>query len=59
MSPADISIPDDDVALVDFPCLTATLTVNIFQYVTPFDKPFAPLEILRHTLHDRVISTEF
>jgi hypothetical protein len=52
---ADITLPcqlltssstDDDVAPVDLPCLTTTLTVNIFQTVTLFDEPFASLEIL-------------
>jgi hypothetical protein len=32
---------DDDVSPIDWPCLTATLTVNIFQTVTLFDDPFA------------------
>jgi hypothetical protein len=47
------------VAPVDLPCLTMTLTANIFQSITSFDEPFVPLEILRHTLHDHAIFTEF
>jgi hypothetical protein len=42
----DVSSTDDDVAPVDLPCLTATLTANIFQSITPFDDPFVSLEIL-------------
>jgi hypothetical protein len=59
MSAADVSSTDDDVPPADWPCLTATLTVNIFQTVTLFDEPFAPLEILRRALHDHAIFTEF
>jgi hypothetical protein len=59
VSHADVSSTDDDVAPVDLPCLTTTLTVNIFQSVTLFDESFAPLEILRHALHDHAIFTEF
>jgi hypothetical protein len=43
---SDVSSTDDDVAPVDLPCLTTTLTVNIFQTVTLFDESFASLEIL-------------
>jgi hypothetical protein len=35
------------------------LTANIFQSVTPFDEPFASLEILRRALRDHAIFTEF
>jgi hypothetical protein len=42
----DVNSMDDDVSPTDWPCLTATLTVNIFQTVTPFDESFALLEIL-------------
>jgi hypothetical protein len=59
MSVVDVSSTDDDVAPVDLPYLTATLTANIYQSVTLFDESFAPLEILRHSLHDHTISTEF
>jgi hypothetical protein len=44
---------------VDFPCLTETLTTNIFQTVTLFDEPFVSLEILRCTLHDHAVFTKF
>jgi hypothetical protein len=44
---------------VHLPCLTATLTTNIFQTVTLFDKSFAPLEILQRTLHDHFVFTDF
>jgi hypothetical protein len=50
---------DDDVAPVDLPYLTATLTVNIFQYVTLFENSFVLLEILQCSLHDHAISSEF
>jgi hypothetical protein len=40
------AVQDDDVSPADWPCLTATLTVNIFQTVTLFDESFASLEIL-------------
>jgi hypothetical protein len=50
---------DDDVSPADWSWLTASLTVNIFQTITPFDEPFAPLEILRHALRDHAIFTEF
>jgi hypothetical protein len=46
MSSIDINYIDDYVALVDLPCLTTTLTVNIFQSVTLFDELFVLLEIL-------------
>jgi hypothetical protein len=59
MSATNISSTDDDVAPIDFPYLTATLTVNIFQSVTLFDELFASLEILRHALHDHAIFIEF
>jgi hypothetical protein len=57
MSDVDVNSTYDDVAHVDFPCLTATLTMNIFQTVTSFYESFALLEILRHALHDHVIFT--
>jgi hypothetical protein len=59
LSHADVSSTDDDVAPVDLPCLTTTLTVNIFQSVTLFDESFVSLEILRCALHDHAIFTEF
>jgi hypothetical protein len=46
MSAAEINSMDDDVDLVDLPCLTTTLTVNLFQNVTLFDESFVSLEIL-------------
>ena len=59
MSAADVSNTDDDVAPVDFPYLTTTLTVNIFQFITLLDDPFASLEILQCPLRDHAIFTEF
>jgi hypothetical protein len=59
MSAADINNTDDDVAPVDLPCLTTTLTTNISQSVTLFDESFVPLEILRCTLRDHAIFIEF
>jgi hypothetical protein len=46
MSVADVSSTDDDVSPTNWPCLIVTLTANIFQIVTSFDKSFASLEIL-------------
>jgi hypothetical protein len=43
----------------DWPFLTATLTMNIFQTLNLFDESFAPLESLRRALHDHAIFTEF
>jgi hypothetical protein len=59
MSTVDISRKDDDVALVDLPYLTTTLTMNIFQSITLFEESFASLEILRRTLHYHAIFIEF
>jgi hypothetical protein len=59
MSAVDVRSTDDDVAPIDLPYLTATLTVNIFQSVTPFDETFTPLENLRRSLNDHVISMDF
>ena len=59
MSTIDVNIMDDDVSPADWPYLTATLTVNIFQTVTLFYEPFALLEILKRTLWDHAIFTEF
>jgi hypothetical protein len=58
MSVADVNNIDDDVAPIDLPCLTTTLTANIFQTVTPFDDTFASLEILRCDIRDHVVFTE-
>jgi hypothetical protein len=55
----DVSSMDYDVSPANWPCLIATLTEDIFQTVTPFDNPFAPLEILRHALCDHVVLTKF
>jgi hypothetical protein len=57
MSAADISSTNDDVSPADWSWLTASLTTNIFQTVTPFDEPFAPLESLQRALRDHAIFT--
>jgi hypothetical protein len=59
MSDADVNNTDDDVSPTYWPCLTITLTLNIFQTVTLFDDSFALLEILRCALHDHVVLTDF
>ena len=59
MSAADMSCMNDNEAPVDLPYLTATLTVNIFQFVTLFDESFASLEILRRALQGHAIFTKF
>jgi hypothetical protein len=47
------------VFLADWSWLTASLTVNIFQTVTPFEESFDSLEILRRALRDHAIFTKF
>lgn len=59
MSATDVNNMDDDVAPIDLPCLTTTLTMNIFESVTLFDESFVPLESLQHALHDHAIFNEF
>jgi hypothetical protein len=54
---ADVNNMNDEVSLADWSWLTASLTMNIFQIVTPFDEPFASLEILQRTLRDHAIFT--
>jgi hypothetical protein len=59
MSPTDVSSMNNDVSPADWSWLTVSLTTNIFQTVTLFDEPFAPLEILQRALRDHAIFTKF
>jgi hypothetical protein len=50
---------DVDVSHAVWSWLIASLTMNIFQTITPFYELLAPLEILQRTLRNHVILTEF